>query len=259
MSKKFEQNNTEQTSALSFSSSNISESNNDLAKSLLNVDKSETIISSNQNSENFDNPKLITYKKNNTSIASKNNERNNNQSDINKNIDNKIYGDLLKNLKDKPNESMQSKEELEKHQENKSNSYNKNKNKDLSLTKLNSNGSGNILQSSIIILEVNEKPEARNKDNDNDSDIIKDHTDNNLSEISGRPKSKKNDLKEKEDKDQKELREKIKSTDKIKKFREKYNILDIKKYPKDVIYHYLKENNFNEEKAFEDLSKYINS
>ena len=249
MSKKCEQNNTEQTSALSFGSSNISEKRNELAKNLseLNLDKSETIISSNKNSEY--NPQLIPYKENNTSFASKNNEskpiniKNNSQSDINKSIDIKKIEIFFQNSKDKPNESIQSQEELEKHQENKSISYNKNKNKDLSLTKLNSNGSGNILPSSIFS-KADEKPEAINKDNDSE-----------ISEISG-PKTFKQ---EDENKTQKLQREIIKSAKKIKKFREKYNILDINKYSNKFIYFYMKENNFDEEKAFESILKYINT
>ena len=97
---------------------------------------------------------------------------------------------------------------------------------------------------SSIFSKADEKPEAINKDNDSE-----------ISEISG-PKTFKQ---EDENKTQKLQREIIKSAKKIKKFREKYNILDINKYSNKFIYFYMKENNFDEEKAFESILKYINT
>jgi hypothetical protein len=71
-------------------------------------------------------------------------------------------------------------------------------------------------------------------------------------------KSELKELKEKEAKIQTEKREMYKSKNKIKQFRKKYLILDIIKYKDELIYNYLKENNFDFEKAFESLSKYMN-
>ena len=156
----------------------------------------------------------------------------------------------------------------EKHNGNKSISYNNNGNHTLSLTKMNSNDSISILQSSIINAEeINELTKAKIKAYS--SELNKNNLNKKIKEIykslqKQKSEAKKklndsesNDLKEKEEKAQKEKREFYKAKDTIiKKFREKYKILDIIKYPDDIIFYFLKENNYNEEKAYKSFLKY---
>lgn len=278
MSKEFEvNNNADQTSGLSYGFSDIRSSCNDLAQSLLknDVNASETKNKTNTNSDNFDNPKFIMI--NNTNnldiniknesiiINGNNNIVNKYHSEINKDINyKKKYDDLLIKFKALQDDYEKLKNKLKKYEggeENKFNSFNKNENRKLSLTKLNSNDSINIFQSSII--NFDEIDEDINESNI--SDINKSYINNKLIEIfkcqrikKKMTKSELKELKEKEAKIQAEKREMYKSKNKIKQFRKKYLILDIIKYKDELIYNYLKENNFDFEKAFESLSKYMN-
>ena len=278
MSKEFEvNNNADQTSGLSYGFSDIRSSCNDLAQSLLknDVNASETKNKTNTNSDNFDNPKFIMI--NNTNnldiniknesiiINGNNNIVNKYHSEINKDINyKKKYDDLLIKFKALQDDYEKLKNKLKKYEggeENKFNSFNKNENRKLSLTKLNSNDSINIFHSSII--NFDEIDEDINESNI--SDINKSYINNKLIEIfkcqrikKKMTKSELKELKEKEAKIQAEKREIYKSKNKIKQFRKKYLILDIIKYKDELIYNYLKENNFDFEKAFESLSKYMN-
>ena len=278
MSKEFEvNNNADQTSGLSYGFSDIRSSCNDLAQSLLknDVNASETKNKTNTNSDNFDNPKFIMI--NNTNnldiniknesiiINGNNNIVNKYYSEINKDINyKKKYDDLLIKFKALQDDYEKLKNKLKKYEggeENKFNSFNKNENRKLSLTKLNSNDSINIFHSSII--NFDEIDEDINESNI--SDINKSYINNKLIEIfkcqrikKKMTKSELKELKEKEAKIQAEKREMYKSKNKIKQFRKKYLILDIIKYKDELIYNYLKENNFDFEKAFESLSKYMN-
>lgn len=278
MSKEFEvNNNADQTSGLSYGFSDIRSSCNDLAQSLLknDVNASETKNKTNTNSDNFDNPKFIMI--NNTNnldiniknesiiINGNNNIVNKYHSEINKDINyKKKYDDLLIKFKALQDDYEKLKNKLKKYEggeENKFNSFNKNENRKLSLTKLNSNDSINIFHSSII--NFDEIDEDINESNI--SDINKSYINNKLIEIfkcqrikKKMTKSELKELKEKEAKIQTEKREMYKSKNKIKQFRKKYLILDIIKYKDELIYNYLKENNFDFEKAFESLSKYMN-
>ena len=278
MSKEFEvNNNADQTSGLSYGFSDIRSSCNDLAQSLLknDVNASETKNKTNTNSDNFDNPKFIMI--NNTNnldiniknesiiINGNNNIVNKYHSEINKDINyKKKYDDLLIKFKALQDDYEKLKNKLKKYEggeENKFNSFNKNENRKLSLTKLNSNDSINIFHSSII--NFDEIDEDINESNI--SDINQSYINNKLIEIfkcqrikKKMTKSELKELKEKEAKIQAEKREMYKSKNKIKQFRKKYLILDIIKYKDELIYNYLKENNFDFEKAFESLSKYMN-
>ena len=278
MSKEFEvNNNADQTSGLSYGFSDIRSSCNDLAQSLLknDVNASETKNKTNTNSDNFDNPKFIMI--NNTNnldiniknesiiINGNNNIVNKYHSEINKDINyKKKYDDLLIKFKALQDDYEKLKNKLKKYEggeENKFNSFNKNENRKLSLTKLNSNDSINIFHSSII--NFDEIDEEINESNI--SDVNKSYINNKLIEIfkcqrikKKMTKSELKELKEKEAKIQTEKREMYKSKNKIKQFRKKYLILDIIKYKDELIYNYLKENNFDFEKAFESLSKYMN-
>lgn len=278
MSKEFEvNNNADQTSGLSYGFSDIRSSCNDLAQSLLknDVNASETKNKTNTNSDNFDNPKFIMI--NNTNnldiniknesiiINGNNNIVNKYHSEINKDINyKKKYDDLLIKFKALQDDYEKLKNKLKKYEggeENKFNSFNKNENRKLSLTKLNSNDSINIFHSSII--NFDEIDEDINESNI--SDVNKSYINNKLIEIfkcqrikKKMTKSELKELKEKEAKIQTEKREMYKSKNKIKQFRKKYLILDIIKYKDELIYNYLKENNFDFEKAFESLSKYMN-
>lgn len=278
MSKEFEvNNNADQTSGLSYGFSDIRSSCNDLAQSLLknDVNASETKNKTNTNSDNFDNPKFIMI--NNTNnldiniknesiiINGNNNIVNKYHSEINKDINyKKKYDDLLIKFKALQDDYEKLKNKLKKYEggeENKFNSFNKNENRKLSLTKLNSNDSINIFHSSII--NFDEIDEDINESNI--SDVNKSYINNKLIEIfkcqrikKKMTKSELKELKEKEAKIQAEKREMYKSKNKIKQFRKKYLILDIIKYKDELIYNYLKENNFDFEKAFESLSKYMN-
>ena len=278
MSKEFEvNNNADQTSGLSYGFSDIRSSCNDLAQSLLknDVNASETKNKTNTNSDNFDNPKFIMI--NNTNnldiniknesiiINGNNNIVNKYHSEINKDINYKNkYDDLLIKFKALQDDYEKLKNKLKKYEggeENKFNSFNKNENRKLSLTKLNSNDSINIFHSSII--NFDEIDEDINESNI--SDVNKSYINNKLIEIfkcqrikKKMTKSELKELKEKEAKIQTEKREMYKSKNKIKQFRKKYLILDIIKYKDELIYNYLKENNFDFEKAFESLSKYMN-
>lgn len=278
MSKEFEvNNNADQTSGLSYGFSDIRSSCNDLAQSLLknDVNASETKNKTNTNSDNFDNPKFIMINNTNNLDININNESiiingNNNivnkyHSEINKDINyKKKYDDLLIKFKALQDDYEKLKNKLKKYEggeENKFNSFNKNENRKLSLTKLNSNDSINIFHSSII--NFDEIDEDINESNI--SDINKSYINNKLIEIfkcqrikKKMTKSELKELKEKEAKIQTEKREMYKSKNKIKQFRKKYLILDIIKYKDELIYNYLKENNFDFEKAFESLSKYMN-
>lgn len=278
MSKEFEvNNNADQTSGLSYGFSDIRSSCNDLAQSLLknDVNASETKNKTNTNSDNFDNPKFIMINNTNNLDININNESiiingNNNivnkyHSEINKDINyKKKYDDLLIKFKALQDDYEKLKNKLKKYEggeENKFNSFNKNENRKLSLTKLNSNDSINIFHSSII--NFDEIDEDINESNI--SDINKSYINNKLIEIfkcqrikKKMTKSELKELKEKEAKIQAEKREMYKSKNKIKQFRKKYLILDIIKYKDELIYNYLKENNFDFEKAFESLSKYMN-
>ena len=278
MSKEFEvNNNADQTSGLSYGFSDIRSSCNDLAQSLLknDVNASETKNKTNTNSDNFDNPKFIMINNTNNLDININNESiiingNNNivnkyHSEINKDINyKKKYDDLLIKFKALQDDYEKLKNKLKKYEggeENKFNSFNKNENRKLSLTKLNSNDSINIFHSSII--NFDEIDEDINESNI--SDVNKSYINNKLIEIfkcqrikKKMTKSELKELKEKEAKIQAEKREMYKSKNKIKQFRKKYLILDIIKYKDELIYNYLKENNFDFEKAFESLSKYMN-
>lgn len=278
MSKEFEvNNNADQTSGLSYGFSDIRSSCNDLAQSLLknDVNASETKNKTNTNSDNFDNPKFIMINNTNNLDININNESiiingNNNivnkyHSEINKDINyKKKYDDLLIKFKALQDDYEKLKNKLKKYEggeENKFNSFNKNENRKLSLTKLNSNDSINIFHSSII--NFDEIDEDINESNI--SDVNKSYINNKLIEIfkcqrikKKMTKSELKELKEKEAKIQTEKREMYKSKNKIKQFRKKYLILDIIKYKDELIYNYLKENNFDFEKAFESLSKYMN-
>ena len=278
MSKEFEvNNNADQTSGLSYGFSDIRSSCNDLAQSLLknDVNASETKNKTNTNSDNFDNPKFIMINNTNNLDININNESiiingNNNivnkyHSEINKDINyKKKYDDLLIKFKALQDDYEKLKNKLKKYEggeENKFNSFNKNENRKLSLTKLNSNDSINIFHSSII--NFDEIDEDINESNI--SDINQSYINNKLIEIfkcqrikKKMTKSELKELKEKEAKIQAEKREMYKSKNKIKQFRKKYLILDIIKYKDELIYNYLKENNFDFEKAFESLSKYMN-
>lgn len=278
MSKEFEvNNNADQTSGLSYGFSDINSSCNDLAQSLLknDVNASETKNKTNTNSDNFDNPKFIMINNTNNLDININNESiiingNNNivnkyHSEINKDINyKKKYDDLLIKFKALQDDYEKLKNKLKKYEggeENKSKSFNKNENRKLSLTKLNSNDSINIFHSSII--NFDEIDEDINESNI--SDVNKSYINNKLIEIfkcqrikKKMTKSELKELKEKEAKIQTEKREMYKSKNKIKQFRKKYLILDIIKYKDELIYNYLKENNFDFEKAFESLSKYMN-
>ena len=278
MSKEFEvNNNADQTSGLSYGFSDIRSSCNDLAQSLLknDVNASETKNKTNTNSDNFDNPKFIMINNTNNLDININNESiiingNNNivnkyHSEINKDINYKNkYDDLLIKFKALQDDYEKLKNKLKKYEggeENKFNSFNKNENRKLSLTKLNSNDSINIFHSSII--NFDEIDEDINESNI--SDVNKSYINNKLIEIfkcqrikKKMTKSELKELKEKEAKIQTEKREMYKSKNKIKQFRKKYLILDIIKYKDELIYNYLKENNFDFEKAFESLSKYMN-
>ena len=278
MSKEFEvNNNADQTSGLSYGFSDIRSSCNDLAQSLLknDVNASETKNKTNTNSDNFDNPKFIMINNTNNLDINTNNESiiingNNNivnkyHSEINKDINyKKKYDDLLIKFKALQDDYEKLKNKLKKYEggeENKFNSFNKNENRKLSLTKLNSNDSINIFHSSII--NFDEIDEDINESNI--SDVNKSYINNKLIEIfkcqrikKKMTKSELKELKEKEAKIQTEKREMYKSKNKIKQFRKKYLILDIIKYKDELIYNYLKENNFDFEKAFESLSKYMN-
>lgn len=278
MSKEFEvNNNADQTSGLSYGFSDIRSSCNDLAQSLLknDVNASETKNKTKTNSDNFDNPKFIMINNTNNLDININNESiiingNNNivnkyHSEINKDINyKKKYDDLLIKFKALQDDYEKLKNKLKKYEggeENKFNSFNKNENRKLSLTKLNSNDSINIFHSSII--NFDEIDEDINESNI--SDINKSYINNKLIEIfkcqrikKKMTKSELKELKEKEAKIQTEKREMYKSKNKIKQFRKKYLILDIIKYKDELIYNYLKENNFDFEKAFESLSKYMN-
>ena len=178
----------------------------------------------------------------------------------------KLIEDLQKKFNEIQNENKQLKES-EKHKENKSISYNNNGNNILSLTKMNSNDSISILQSSIINEEeINELTKAKKKAYS--SELNKNNINEKIKEIykslqkqKSEAKSKLNDsesnkLKEKEEKTQKEKRELLKAKDIIKNFREKYKILDIKKYPNELIFYFLKENNYDEDQAYESFLEY---
>jgi hypothetical protein len=278
MSKEFEvNNNADQTSGISYGFSDIRSSCNDLAQSLLknDVNASETKNKTNTNSDNFDNPKFIMINNTNNLDININNESiiingNNNivnkyHSEINKDINyKKKYDDLLIKFKALQDDYEKLKNKLKKYEggeENKSKSFNKNENRKLSITKLNSNDSIDIFHSSILNFdEINEDINESNI-----SDINKSYINNKLIEIfkcqrikKKKTKSELKELKEKEAKIQTEKREMYKSKNKIKQFRKKYLILDIIKYKDELIYNYLKENNFDFEKAFESLSKYMN-
>ena len=178
----------------------------------------------------------------------------------------KLIEELLKNYNDMENKNKQLKAS-EKHNGNKSISYNNNGNHILSLTRMNSNDSISILQSSIINAEeINELTKAKIKAYS--SELNKNNLNKKIKEIyksfqKQKSEAKKklndsesNDLKEKEEKAQKEKREFYKAKDKIKNFREKYKIFDIIKYPDDIIFYFLKENNYKKEEAYKSFLEY---
>ena len=247
--------------------SSIKSSNNSLAKQLKSIplNQAESQVSNNNLSD--DNKQIILKIINNSELNENNNYKNlyeelqlkyNSIKEENNNL--KIENQNLKNEnKELKLELNQFKEnEIEIKKDNNSISNNIIENLGLSLTKRNSNSSI-FLSSCMNDEEINDLNEA--KINQSLTEIKKNEKNLKIKEKynllikSNVTKSiSKNDLKlikEKEMKKRQLIKDKANIN--IKNFRKKYKISDINKYPDDIIIHAFRENNFDEDKAYQFL------